>query len=105
MKKVIVKASLSYFAYEDIYDVEDGKESNPLQECNTSLDYIEDFMWDESYKRHGKESWHGDATEVYFVENKGESDFKNPFLSLESAMVFAGWRGLSSLKGDKHGNH
>ena len=102
MKKIIVQANFSEFAYSDIYDVHEVKDSNPLQESNTSLDYIENFMWDESYKRHGRESWHGDATEVYFVENKGESDFKNPFLSLESAMVFAGWRGLSSLKGDKH---
>ena len=101
MKKVIVKATLSEFAYEDIYDVHEGKDSNPLQESNTSLDYIEDFMWDESYKRHGRESWHGDATEVYFVENKGESNFKNPFLSLEAAMVHAGWRGQSTLKGVK----
>ena len=105
MKKVIVKASLSYFAYEDIYDVEDGKESNPLQECNTSLDYIEDFMDDESYKRHGKESWTGDDRQFYFVQAEGDYDyFEKPFVSLESAMVYAGWRGLSALKGDKHGN-
>ena len=106
MKKVIVKATLSEFAYEDIYDVHEGKDSNPLQERNTSLDYIEDFMSDLSLKRHGtlngEPTWTDESTTVYFVENKGESDFKNPFLSLESAMVFAGWRGLSALKGDKH---
>ena len=105
MKKVIVQATLSEFAYEDIYDVHEGKDSNPLQESNTSLDYIEEFMSDLSLKRHrtlnGEPTWTDESTTVYFVENKGESDFKNPFLSLESAMVFAGWRGLSALKGDK----
>ena len=109
MKKVIVQANLNYFAYKDIYDVAEGKDSNPLQECNTSLDYIEDFMSDESYKRHGisntEPTWTG-TKNVYFVQAEGDYDyFEKPFVSLESAMVFAGWRGLSALKGDKHGNH
>ena len=44
-----------------------------------------------------------ESTTVYFVENKGESDFKNPFLSLENQQWFTPkWRGLSALKGDKH---
>ena len=105
MKKVIVQATLSEFEYSDIYDVADGEDTNPLQECNTSLDYIENFINDESFRRIARSqtepTWN-ESTTVYFVENKGESDFKNPFLSLESAMVFAGWRGLSALKGDKH---
>ena len=50
MKKIIVQANFSEFAYNDIYDVHEGKDSNPLQESNTSLDYIENFMADESLK-------------------------------------------------------
>ena len=106
MKKVIVMATLSEFAYEDIYDVHEGKDSNPLQESNTSLDYIENFMDDESLKRHEisntEPTWTG-TKNVYFVQAKGDYDyFEKPFVSLESAMVYAGWRGLSALKGDKH---
>ena len=106
MKKIIVQANFSEFEYSDIYDVADGKDSNPLQECNTDLDYIENFMADESLKRHGEErGWLGQTT-LYFVENEGELySFKKGFDQLESAMVYAGWRGLSALKGDKHGNH
>ena len=106
MKKIIGQANFSEFAYSDIYDVHEGKDSNPLQESNTSLDYIEDFMWDESLKRYGEErGWLGQTT-LYFVENEGELySFKKGFDKLESAMVYAGWRGLSALKGDEHGNH
>ena len=108
MKKVIVQATLSEFEYSDIYDVADGKDSNPLQECNTSLDYIENFINDESFKRVARSqtepTWNETKT-VYFVQAEGDYDyFEKPFVSLESAMVFAGWRGLSALKGDKHGN-
>jgi len=104
MKKIIVQANFSEFAYSDIYDVHEGKDSNPLQESNTSLDYIENFMADESLKRHGEErGWLGQWERRYFVENEGELySFKKGFDKLESAMVYAGWRGLSALKGDKH---
>jgi len=103
MKKLIVQANFSEFAYSDIYDVHEGKDSNPLQERNTSLDYIENFMADESLKRHGEErGWLGQTT-IYFVENEGSyHTYKKGFDNLESAMVYAGWRGLSALKGDKH---
>ena len=106
MKKIIVQANFSEFAYSDIYDVHEGKDSNPLQESNTSLDYIENFMADESLKRHEisntEPTWTG-TKNVYFVQAKGDYDyFEKPFVSLESAMVYAGWRGLSALKGDKH---
>tara|TARA_R110000737_G_scaffold275228_1_gene282258 strand:+ start:174 stop:506 length:333 start_codon:yes stop_codon:yes gene_type:complete len=108
MKKIIVQANFSEFAYSDIYDVADGKDNNPLQECNTDLDYIENFINDESYKRHGisntEPTWNETKT-FYFVQAEGDYDyFEKHFVSLESAMVFAGWRGLSALKGDKHGN-
>ncbi len=97
MKQEIVQATLSVFSYEDIYDVADGEESNPLQECNTSLDYIKNFMGEESYKRHGishtDRRWTGTQT-VYFVQSEGDThDFEQPFVSLESAMMYAGWRG------------
>ena len=110
MKKIIVQATLNHFAYEDIYDVAEGKDSNPLQECNTSLDYIENFMSDESFKRVARSqtepTWTPETKTVYFVQAEGDYDyFEKPFVSLESAMVYAGWRGLSALKGDKHGNH
>ena len=103
MKKIIVQANFSEFAYSDIYDVHEGKDSNPLKESNTSLDYIENFMADESLKRHGEErDWQVQGT-IYFVENEGELySFEKGFDKLESAMVYAGWRGLSALKGDKH---
>ena len=97
MKQEIVQATLSVFSYEDIYDVADGEESNPLQECNTSLDYIENFM--KGNPHHFiptikfRPTWKGTQT-VYFVQSEGDThDFEQPFVSLESAMMYAGWRG------------
>ena len=105
MKKLIVQATLSEFEYSDIYDVADGEDTNPLQECNTSLDYIENFINDESFKRIARSqtepTWN-ETKSVYFVVTPGSEVFDKPFVSLESAMVYAGWRGLSALKGDKH---